>query len=202
MENPNDTAGKLTVSQLEKAHDALRVCFTYGRSVMQAASTLDRMAYANKDRADDDARKVEDLSYSASLAQTLVESAQEVADTLPTLRALASPGGVKNVHGITDAGCAILVRFRPPTNSGAAKWLATYDRDSVTTFRASSHFTYDDKDKDGADVAAARCLAKFDAYCNKLPEGDTPGVLPSVKHRLKSRASLGNGRYVYTFARA
>jgi hypothetical protein len=200
MKDTNNTAGKIDVSQLQNAHDALRVCFTYGRSVMQAASSLDSIAYHNKDRVDGDARKVEDLTHAASLVQTIAESAQEVADTLPTLRALASAH--REVSPITDAGCAILVRFRKPTGASGPKWLATYVRDASTTFRASSSFTYEDKDKDGADVAAARCLAKFDAYCNDLPEGDSKFTLPKVTHRLKARASLGGGQYCYTFTRA
>jgi uncharacterized Rmd1/YagE family protein len=69
-------------------------------------------------------------------------------------------------------------------------------RDNETTFRASSSFTYDDKDNDGADTAAEKCLAKFTAYCN-TPEFD----LPKVAHRLTGRASLGNGSYCYTFTR-
>lgn len=129
----------------------------------------------------------------ATNAAAVLGHAEDVAANLPALRAVISG---EPAHAVLDLGSSILVRYRPPTNSRAAKWLATYWRDNSLTFRASSHFTYDDKDKDGADLAAAACLAKFTAYCN-----DGPGDSPAISHRLRGRASLGNGEYAYTFSR-
>jgi hypothetical protein len=124
----------------------------------------------------------------------VVRDAEAIAAKLPALRALSS-GEVKSSK-VESLGSSIVVRYKPQTNSRGAGWIATLWRDTSTTFRASSSFTYEDSDNDGADIAATKCLAKFTAYCNSDDLG-----LPKVTHRLTARVSLGNGSYAYTFTR-
>jgi hypothetical protein len=121
-----------------------------------------------------------------------LSDAEAIASELPALRALASGEAVPTK--VESLGSSILVRYRKPTNTKGAGWIATLWRDSEQTFRGQHHFTYENSDNDGADKAAEKCLAKFTAYCN-TPEFD----LPQVTHRLTGRASLGNGSYAYTF---
>ena len=127
---------------------------------------------------------------------SILRDAEAIAAEVPVLRQVAS--GADTPAEVKDLGLAVIVRFRPPTNSGPAKWLATFWRDRELTFRASHQFTYDDKDNDGADLAAAKCLAKFTAYANS---GETFEDLPKVVFRISGRASLGNGLFAYTFKR-
>jgi hypothetical protein len=123
-----------------------------------------------------------------------LRDAEEVARAVPALRLLVS-GENEAPKKVECLGSSIVVRYKKPTNCKGAGWLATLWRDRELTFRASSHFTYEDKDNDGADIAAARALAKFEAYCNGI-EG-----LPKAAFRLSGRVSLGNGSYAYTFTR-
>jgi hypothetical protein len=126
----------------------------------------------------------------------LVSEIEEQAERLPELRRL-SQGGVATRSPVEDLGSSVVVRYKQPTDRRGAGWIATLWRDRETTFRASSSFTYETKDNDGADTAAERCLAKFAEYCNDLPDLD----LPKVSFRLVGRVSLGNGSYAYTFKR-
>jgi hypothetical protein len=127
----------------------------------------------------------------------MIANAEAVADELPALRRLIP---AESVPTIADGGMAIVVQYRCPTNASGARWTARFDRDSETVFRASASFTFEDKDNEGSDVAAARCLAKFQAFCNE----PIPGVIKTYTTRfvLISRASLGRGAYAYTFRRA
>jgi hypothetical protein len=129
----------------------------------------------------------------------ILRDADAIAETVPALRRLI-PAQADSVPAIADGGMAIVVQYRCPTNASGARWTARFDRDSETVFRASASFTFDDKDDEGSDVAAARCLAKFQAFCNE----PTPGVIKTYTTRfvLISRASLGRGAYAYTFRRA
>ena len=68
---------------------------------------------------------------------------------------------------VPSLGMAILVRYCGPTNSKGSRWLATLNRDCLLNFKASHPFTYDGKDNDGADLAAAACLAKFETWCKR-----------------------------------
>lgn len=197
----NPTANGLTVAQLTKASAALHVVFYQGRSAYQNASGLERCERDNRDRPDGSAQKVEDLKYAAYSVVSIVAAVEACAEQLPALRALAAcVDGADKLPTIADAGCAIVVQYRPPTDSGASKWVATYKRDAETTFRARSHFTYKAEDNEGCDNAAAACLAKFEAYCNDLPADISHA--PKVKFTLTSRASLGRGAYAYTFRRS
>ena len=198
MTNPTPT---LTLETIAKAHDALRAGFIYGRSIMQAAGSLDRLELANAGRDAADPRKAEDLGFAAGYAATLAESAETLAAHLPTFRALAEAAGTgeDKLSAIADAGMAIVVQYRCPTNTRGARWTARFDRDAETVFKANASFTFDDKDNEGSDNAAAACLAKFEAYCNDLP--DTPHTV-KVRFKLAARASLGRGAYAYTFRRS
>ena len=126
-----------------------------------------------------------------------LRDAEAIAESVPVLRGLAN-GNELPAACVDDLGLSVLVRYKQPTDARGAGWLATLWRDSSLTFRASSSFTYDDKDNDGADIAAARCLEKFTAYANS---GEAVENLPKVAFRLTGRASLGNGSYAYTFKR-
>lgn len=126
----------------------------------------------------------------SSLAAAL-RDAEAIAESVPALREL-SKGNELPAASLDDLGMSILVRYKQATDTRGSGWLATLWRDSSLTFRASYHFTYDDKNNEGSDIAAARCLEKFTEYCN------SPG-LQKLDFRLTGRASLGNGSYAYTF---
>jgi hypothetical protein len=130
----------------------------------------------------------------------ILRDAEAIADALPALRALTKGDApADSVPAIADGGMAIVVQYRCPTNASGARWSARFDRDAETVFKANAGFTFDDKDNEGSDVAAARCLAKFETYCNE----PIPGVTKTSTTRfaLISRASLGRGAYAYTFRR-
>lgn len=134
-------------------------------------------------------------SLPASLA-CVIRDAEAIAENLPALRRF-SQGGSPTRSPVDDLGSSVVVRYKQPTDRRGAGWIATLWRDRETTFRASSSFTYENKDNDGADTAAERCLAKFAEYCNDLPDLN----LPEVSFRIVGRVSLGNGSYAYTFKR-
>jgi len=138
-----------------------------------------------------EAREFAERTLPTTLASVL-RDAEAIANHLPTLRAMSS--GEPMPTKVESLGSSIVVRFKPQSNSRGAGWIATLWRDTSTTFRAVSSFTYEDKDNDGADNAASKCLAKFTEYCNSDDLG-----LPRVTHRLTGRVSLGNGSYAYTF---
>lgn len=150
---------------------------------------------------DMDSAQAEARDYAANALPSAVAAAlrdaEAIAESVPALRGLAN-GNELPAASVDDLGLSVLVRYKQPTDARGAGWLATLWRDSKLTFRASSSFTYDNKDKDGADIAAARCLEKFTAYANS---GEAVENLPKVAFRLTGRASLGNGSYAYTFKR-
>jgi hypothetical protein len=136
-------------------------------------------------------REFAERTLPATLASVL-RDAEAIAEKLPSLRLLAT--GQALPTKVESLGSSIVVRYAQPTNSRGAKWLATYWRDNELTFRASHSFTYEDKDNDGADTAAGKCLAKFEEYCN-----GNDLDLPKVSFVLTGRTSLGNGSYAYTY---
>ena len=203
MTQPNTPKAADILAAITKADHALHVAFYRGRSAQQAAARLSRIREQNESRDDKHPHLAEDMAEAVGLAETIAEAVEEVAATLPDVRALraAMTGGLETAQApkVADAGMAIVVQYRGPTIALGPRWTARHDRDSKTVFRASSHYTYDDKDKDGADLAAAACLAKFEDYCNK----PIPGVIKTSQTRfaLTARASLGRGAYAYTFSR-
>ena len=189
----------------EDALPALRIAagrlFSAGRELKNYGTTVERIcrdaacAYTNSET-----RAAERAELPALVAR-MIANAEEVAAALPALRALTGAKGdaPAPVPKITDGGMAIVVQYRCPTDTRGARWTARFDRDAETVFRATAGFTFDDKDNEGADNAAAACLAKFEAYCNKpLSDGEK---LPPARFALVARASLGRGAYAYTFRR-
>ena len=183
---------------------ALRIAagriFAAGRELKNYGTTVERIcrdaacAYGSSDT------KTAERAELPALVARMIANAEEVAAELPALRRL-TPTPADSVPTIADGGMAIVVQYRCPTNASGARWTARFDRDSETVFKSSASFTYDDKDNEGSDVAAARCLAKFQAYCAE----PIPGVIktyPATRFILISRASLGRGAYAYTFRRA
>jgi hypothetical protein len=181
---------------------ALRVAagriFAAGRELKNYGTTVERIcrdaacAYGLSDT------KTAERAELPALVARMIANAEEVAAELPALRRLIP---ADSVPPIADAGMAIVVQYRCPTNARGARWSARFDRDSETVFKANASFTFDDRDNEGSDVAASRCLAKFQAYCNE----PIPGVIktaPATRFVLISRASLGRGAYAYTFRRA
>lgn len=181
---------------------ALRVAagriFAAGRELKNYGTTVERIcrdaacAYGNTET------KAAELAQLPGDVARMIANAEAVAEELPALRRLIPADSVPT---IADAGMAIVVQYRCPTNASGARWSARFDRDAETVFKANAGFTFDDKDNEGSDVAAARCLAKFQAYCNE----PIPGVIKTstaTRFVLISRASLGRGAYAYTFRRA
>lgn len=203
MTNPTDNPTPAPVK--EDALPALRITagrlFYAGRELKNYGTTVERIcrdaacAYANSE-----SRAAERAELPALVAR-MIANAEEVAAALPELRALTGGKGdaPAPVPKITDGGMAIVVQYRCPTDTRGARWTARFDRDAETVFRATAGFTFDDKDNEGADNAAAACLAKFEAYCNE----PIPGVVKTSTTRfaLVARASLGRGAYAYTFRR-
>jgi hypothetical protein len=205
MTNPTDNPtpapakGDASTPDLE----ALRVIsgrlFSAGRELKNYGQAVERIcrdaacSYGNTET------KTAELAQLAGDVGRLIANAEEVAAALPTLRALTKGDAPAGVPPIVDGGMAIVVQYRCPTNASGARWTARFDRDAETVFKANAGFTFDDKDNEGSDVAAARCLAKFEAYCNE----PIPGVTKTSTTRfaLISRASLGRGAYAYTFRR-
>jgi hypothetical protein len=186
---------------------ALRVAagriFAAGRELKNYGQTVERIcrdaacAYGNTET------KAAELAQLSGEVARMIANAETVADELPALRSLAGATSDKpaSVPTIADAGMAIVIQYRCPTNASGARWSARFDRDAETVFKANAGFTFDDKDNEGSDVAALRCLAKFQAYCNE----PIPGVIKTstaTRFVLVSRASLGRGAYAYTFRRA
>lgn len=202
MTQPNTPKAADILAAITAADDALHVAFYRGRSAHQAAASLSRIKRQNEGREDTHPAMAEDAAEAVGLADTIAEAVEKVAATLPTLRAMreAMKGDAPaSVPKIADGGMAIVVQYRCPTDARGARWTARFDRDSETVFKASASFTFDDKDNEGADNAAAACLAKFQTYCNKpLSDGDK---LPPARFALIGRASLGRGAYAYTFRR-
>jgi len=209
---PTPTANGLTVAQLTKASAALHAdalpalrvsagrIFTAGRELRNYGTTVERIcrdaacAYGSSDT------KTAERAELPSLVARMIANAELAAAELPALRRLI-PAPADSVPTIEDGGMAIVVQYRCPTNASGARWSARFDRDSKTVFKANAGFTFDDKDNEGSDVAASRCLAKFQTYCNE----PIPGVIKSsaaTRFILISRASLGRGAYAYTFRRA
>jgi len=183
---------------------ALRIAagriFAAGRELKNYGATVERIcrdaacAYGSSDT------KTAERDELPALVARMIANADEIADELPALRRLI-PAPADSVPAIADGGMAIVVQYRCPTNASGARWSARFDRDAETVFRANASFTFDDKDNEGSDVAASRCLAKFQAYCNE----PIPGVIKTyaaTRFVLISRASLGRGAYAYTFRRA
>jgi hypothetical protein len=174
---------------------------TATRSLLSSIGYLGRDLKNNTDHA---RSSINDLGSSSTESREFAErtlplnlanalrDAEAIADKIPALRAIAS--GQALPTKVESLGSSIVVRYAQPTNTRGAKWLATYWRDNDTTFRASNSFTYEDKDNDGADLAAAKCLAKFEEYCN-----GSDLDLPKVSFSLTGRTSLGNGSYAYTY---
>ena len=156
-----------------------------------ARSHIDSLESSSTERRDE-AKE----SLPASLA-CVIRDAEAIASKLPELRRLSPGEGSANRSPVEDLGSSVVVRYKPCTDRRGAGWIATLWRDRETTFRASSSFTYETKDNDGADTAAEKCLAKFAAYCNDLPDLN----LPKVYFRVSGRVSLGNGSYAYTYTR-
>lgn len=148
------------------------------------------------DSAHEETRTYAAAAFPRSLAAAL-RDAEKIAEAVPALRDLSN-GNEVPAASVDDLGMSVLVRFKQPSDKRGAGWIASLWRDSKLTFRASSCFTYDDKDHDGADIAAARCLEKFTAYANS---GESLKDLPKVVFKISGRASLGNGSYAYTFKR-
>jgi hypothetical protein len=182
---------------------ALRVAagriFAAGRELKNYGQAVERIcrdaacAYGNTET------KAAELAQLPGDVARMIANAEAVAEELPALRRLIP--APDSVPTITDGGMAIVVQYRCPTNASGARWTARFDRDAETIFKANASFTFDDKDNEGSDVAAARCLAKFQAYCNE----PIPGVIKTyaaTRFVLVSRASLGRGAYAYTFRRA
>lgn len=192
------------MAAITTADHALHVAFYRGRSAQQAAARLSRLREQNESRDDKHPHKAEDMAEAVGLAETIAEAVEEVAATLPDVRALraAMTGGQETAQApkVADAGMGIVVQYRCPTNTRGGRWTARFNRDAKTIFRASSSFTFDDKGNEGSDAAAAACLAKFQDYCNE----PIPGVIKTSQTRfaLTARASLGGGAYAYTFKRS
>jgi hypothetical protein len=167
-------------------------CYFSGRATMNGARDVERACETIVSQFGNPVMKQAEADALPERVAHLVRHIEEQAERLPALRAIAN--GQALPTKVESLGSSVVVRYKAPTNSRGAGWIATMWRDNETTFRASSSFTYEDKDNDGADIAASKCLAKFTAYCNS-PEFD----LPQVTHRLTGRASLGNGSYAYTF---
>ena len=195
MTNPTDNP---------TAAQALRTlagkCYYSGRSQMNLARDAERDAEALARPYGNAEAKAEAAESLPKTAARLIAAIEEQANRLPELRALSGVNGDAAAadRAIADGGMAIVVQNRCPTDARGARWTARFDRDAETVFRASAGFTYDDKDNDGSDNAAAACLAKFETYCNDLPE--TPHTV-KVRFKLAARASLGRGAYAYTFRR-
>lgn len=203
MTQPNTPDAAAILAAITAADDALHVAFYRGRSVHQAGARLSRIREQNENRDDRHPHKADDMREAVSLAETIAEAAEEVAAALPDLRALRASTSAETLgHApkLKDAGMGIVVQYRPPTNARGARWTARLDRDASTVFRAGASFTFSDEGNEGADEAAARCLAKFEAYCNE----PIPGVSKTsvTRFALIARASLGRGAYAYTFRRS
>ena len=205
MTQPNTPKAADILAAITAADDALHVAFYRGRSVHQAAARLSRIHEQNENRDDKHPHKAEDMAEAVGLAETIAEAAEEVAAALPDLRALRASASTSaetlgHAPKLKDAGMGIVVQYRPPTNTRGGRWTARLDRDASTVFRASASFTFSDEGNEGADEAAARCLAKFEAYCNE----PIPGISKTSTTRfvMIARASLGRGAYAYTFRRS
>jgi len=204
MTNPTDNPTPAPVKGDAPTPDleALRVIsgriFSAGRELKNYGTTVERICRdAACDYGSSDTKTAECAELPALVAR-MIANAEEVAAELPALRRLI-PAPADSVPPIVDGGMAIVVQYRCPTNASGARWTARFDRDSKTVFKANAGFTFDDKDNEGSDVAASRCLAKFETYCNE----PIPGVTKTSTTRfaLISRASLGRGAYAYTFRR-
>ena len=206
MSNPTPAKSPATATPAPLNGDALpalRVAagriFAAGRELKNYGTTVERIcrdaacAYGNSET------KTAERAELPALVARMIASAEEVAAELPALRRLIHETS-DSVPSITDGGMAIVVQYRCPTNASGARWAARFDRDAQTVFKANASFTFDDKDNEGSDNAAARCLAKFETYCNE----PIPGVVKtsSTRFALSARASLGRGAYAYTFRRA
>jgi hypothetical protein len=207
MSNTNPANKPVTATPAALNADALpalRVAagriFAAGRELKNYGTTVERICRdAACDYGNSETKTAERAELPALVAR-IIANADEVAAELPALRCLI-PTPADNVPTIADGGMAIVVQYRCPTNASGARWSARFDRDSETVFKANAGFTFDDKDNEGSDVAAARCLAKFQTYCNE----PIPGVIKTsaaTRFVLISRASLGRGAYAYTFRRA
>lgn len=172
-------------------------CYFSGRSQMNLARDVERAAEEIVSPYGNPETKAEELHDLPERVARLAREIEEQTARLAELR-LAMSDEAPTRSPVERLGSSVLVRYKQPTDRRGAGWIATLWRDNETTFRASSSFTYDNKDNDGADTAATKCLEKFAAYCN---EGEFTKDLPKVAFRLLGRASLGNGSYVYTFTR-
>ena len=194
MTNPTDTAAAQALRTLAGK------CYFSGRNQMNLARDTERDAETLAGPYGSAEAKTEAAESLHKTAARLIAAIEEQANRLPELRALSGVNGdATAVPKIADGGMAIVVQYRCPTNASGARWTARFDRDAETVFRASASFTFDDKDNEGSDVAAARCLAKFEDYCNE----PIPEVIKTSTTRfaLAARASLGRGSYAYTFRR-
>lgn len=192
MPNPAETTTAQTLNTLAGR------CYFSGRNQMNLARDVERVCETIASPYGSDEKKAtESESLTEQLAR-LITAIEEQAARLPELRRLSPGSGSPNRSPVEDLGSSVVVRYKPCTDRRGAGWIATLWRDRETTFRASSHFTYETKDNDGADTAAAKCLAKFAAYCNDLPDLTD---LPKVTFRVAGRVSLGNGSYAYTYTR-
>lgn len=196
MSTPAPKKDTATATPGEILRDTLRRLFYLGRDIknnaQHALSAAEDWNSANDERRDYARRS---FPQHADAALRDVQAAHAAAAPLVAALEGETPEGLK------DHGCSILVKFCPPSGTQGARWAASLWRDSSLTFRARADFTFDDKDKDGADVAAARCLSKFQDYCNTPVEGIESREHARRAFRLSGRASLGNGSYVYTFTR-
>jgi hypothetical protein len=192
-DNPNpDPANGSVLPKIRKAIDAL---VYLGRDIRNNADTSRHYIDSPTTYVDGHADKALPVAVAA-----IARDIEAAAEHLPELRAFTKGDApADSVPTIADGGMAIVVQYRCPTNASGARWTARFDRDAETVFKANAGFTFDDKGNEGSDVAAARCLAKFETYCNE----PIPGVTKTSTTRfaLISRASLGRGAYAYTFRR-
>ena len=200
MTNPTDKPNPSPVKgdALPKIREAVAPLHTLGRDLKNSVANALHFIDHDLTSAYPERREFGATCLPGTLA-AIVRDAETIADALPALRALTKGDEAAPVPKIADGGMAIVVQYRCPTNASGARWTARFDRDAETVFKASASFTFDDKDNEGADNAAARCLAKFEAYCNEpLSDGTN---LPPARFALIARASLGRGAYAYTFRR-
>lgn len=185
-----------TPANLEAVRIAAGRLFSAGREVKNYATSIERICRdAACQHGQSESRQAEIASL-PDLAQRLADNADAIANALPDLNKLAVSNASRSP--VDDFGSSVVVRYKKPTDRRGAGWIATLWRDRECTFRATSSFTYENKDNDGADTAAERCLAKFAAFCNS---GEHAARLGEVSFKLKGRVSLGNGSYAYTFTR-
>lgn len=190
MPNPTDNANLQTLRTLAGR------CYYSGRNQMNLAREIERSAEEIVSPYGNPVMKHAEQGALPVRVSNLIKAIEEQAERLPELRRL-SQGGEPTRSPVVDLGSSVVVRYKRATDRRGAGWIATLWRDRETTFRASSSFTYENKDNDGADTAAERCLAKFAEYCNDLPDLN----LPKVHFRVVGRVSLGDGSYAYTYTR-